>query len=186
MGRLLIMVAALLLAGCASTLATSRTATALVTLQMHVRAGVYPGDWTIVGDSHAAYLVTLQQWAAGQGIVVAAAPISNKRLLGHVSHSAYAGWIVLINETLTPNHRLHTLLHELGHVYGPQDLGMDAGEVFAELVAAQVCERVGLNVWPQTTAYLAAFVPLDRQTVTVDAHGGAIDEIVDKLAKAVK
>jgi hypothetical protein len=188
MGRIAatVILSAMFCAGCATSVPPSRTVDALATLQLKARAGLYPAEWAVPGDSHAAYLARLQEWAADEGIVVATAPISKKNLLGHVSHTAYAGWVVLINDSLPPNNRLYTLLHELGHVYGPPKLGMDAAEVLAEMVAAQVCEDVGLNVWPQTTAYLATYVPIDRQSAAVQLHSAAIDRVVVKLSKALK
>jgi hypothetical protein len=181
-----VLLLAFCLTGCAAALTESRTVDSLATLQIKERAGLYPGDWSVRGDSHARYLEKLQRWADDQGIVVAAAPIASKNLLGHASRGIFTGWVILINDRLPVNNRLYTLLHELGHVYGPQDVTAEQGEVIAEMVAAQVCEDVGLNVWGQTAAYLVTYVPIDRQSATVQRHGSKIDNIVKKLSRAVR
>jgi hypothetical protein len=176
-----------MLAGCASAaLPPSRTVTALVALQLRARAGLYPGDWLVSGDSHAPQLTRLLAWADDEGVVVAYASIEKKHLLGHASFTLHAGWIVLLNDRMTVNMQLYILLHELAHVYGPSDLFDDQAEVVAMLVAAQVCEDAGLGVWPQTTAYLATRVPVERQTATVQRYAKQIDAVVLKLSGALK
>jgi hypothetical protein len=186
MGRRIgIALLALCVTACASVQPVSVSSSALSQLQLRARAGLYPPDWSVRGDSHAAALERLEAWSAHKGIVIAPAPISEKNLLGHTSFSPYTGWIVLINRDLSTNNRLYTLLHELGHVLGPHNLSEDASEVIAEMVSAQVCQRIGLDVWPQTTAYLAINTSVASQYATVARYGLQIDAIVDGLSRAI-
>lgn len=174
----------ILLSACASTLPVPVSLTALMQIQLRERAGLHAGDWEVGGDSHAANLARLEQWAEHADIIVTTAPISRKQLLGHTQYGGYTGWVILISRDLTPNGRLYTLLHELGHVLGPQHLDSASAEVVAEMVAAMVCERLGLDVRAQTAAYLTAHVPLDMQSRVVQLHGERIDNIVTTLATA--
>jgi hypothetical protein len=178
---------ALLASSCASLPASPSPAlTAYSILELREKAGMYPGDWAVSGASHAPQLARLEDWAAQEGMLVLTARLTPKQLLGHVSYSRFLGWVILLNRDLSPNNRLYTLLHELGHVYAPEGIGTDAQEVFAEMVSASVCERLGLNVWPQTTAYLAHQVEREVRARTVQRYNAQIDRIVVKLTKAAQ
>src|SRR5206468_7833436 len=74
------------------------------------------------------------------------------------------------------------------HVYSPATLWPhpEADEVFAEMVADQVCEGIGLHVQPQTAAYLAARVPIAEQGAIVGRVEQSIDQTVEKLAAVVR
>lgn len=173
---------------CASAPRSPRSLEALTQLQVRQRAGLYHAqEWSVAGDSHKATFDRLRTWANDRGIFVLDAPLDRKSLLGYANRSQYLGWLVLINENLPPNNQLYTLLHELAHVYGPlKVLGAPAGETFAELVAGMVCQNLGLDVWRQTTAYVAGHQPMDEQTATVQQHGLAIDALVDTLTQAAQ
>lgn len=176
----------LVTAACASLpVATSPSLVAFSALQARERAGLYGDDWVVDGDSRAIELHRLESWASQRGIFVLSAPLGRKNLLGHVSHSGYVGWVVLLNESLSVNNRLYTLLHELAHVYGPDGTD-EAREVVAEMVAASVCARIGLDVWPQTAAYLAANVAPEVQARAVQRYGEDIDRIIERLTLAVQ
>ena len=54
------------------------------------------------------------------------------------------------------------------------------------MVAASVLQSVGLDVWPQTAGYLVQRVPFDEQTRAVQRYGLQIDQIVEKLSKALR
>jgi antirestriction protein ArdC len=97
----------------------------------------------------------------------------------------YGGvWIVLLDVDLGPDAKLHTLIHELAHRYGPAGRTEQEREVIAELSAAMVCQRLGLNVWPQATGYLSARVPvLEVQAWAVQRTGAEIDRLVAALTK---
>lgn len=145
-----------------------------------------PSTWDIPGASHAEALARLQAWADDSGIVIAPAPIDKKNLLGFVYQTHMAGWVLLLNEALPANGRLYTLLHELAHVYAPDLPDRHAGEIFSELVAAQVCDRLGLDVWRQTASYLKTFTTIEEQMRTGQRYAADIDRVVDKLWKAAK
>jgi hypothetical protein len=185
--RYAVTLAILLLTGCA-TATPPGSYRVWQQLQVTQLAGTYPDDWTIYGDSHAAALHALEQWTEQQGIVLAPAHLGRKNLLGHTSLSKLAGWIVLVDQDQPVNTRLYTLLHELAHVYSPATLWPhpEADEVFAEMVADQVCEGIGLHVHPQTAAYLAARVPIAEQGAIVGRVERSIDQTVEKLAAVVR
>lgn len=181
--RILAVGVVLLLSACASA-PLPASLTAMNALQLREQSGLYPGSWQVTGSAHAAQYAALVRWAQHQGIVVTTADLTARNLMGSVQHG-YGGWIVLINDQLAVDAQLYALLHELGHLYGHASLNGDDGEVVAEMVAAMACERIGLNVWPQTTAYLADRVPsLDQQMRAVQLHGARIDQVVAMLVKA--
>lgn len=156
-------------------------------LAMMQRAGAYPTDWAIPGETHAAQLATLEKWTEAQGYILAPAHLQRKNLLGHVSLTNLAGWVILVDPDRPADARLYTLLHELAHILGPTKLGVTAenDETFAEVVTVIVCDRLGLSAWPQTAAYLHQNVPLDVQERFVSAHEKDIDAVVAKLVQAV-
>ena len=112
MGRLAATVAIMaIFAACASAPPIPQSWSDLTRMQLRQRAGLYSTDFDVQGTSHAPQLARLEAWAAKEGIIIAPAAIGSKNLLGHVSYSAYAGWIVLIRRDLSANAKLHTLLH---------------------------------------------------------------------------
>lgn len=184
---IMVLVAALLATGCAA--ATSSLSTSfdtLMRLQLRERAGIFPPDWDVVGDSHAANYSKLATWARAQGFIIVGAPLASKNLLGHVQYGGQVGWVVLINEDLPPNNKLYTLAHELGHVYGPRKLTYQEAETVAEVIAASVCQRVGLDVWPQTASYLASHSELEVQTAVVQRYGRDLDKVITMLSAAAQ
>lgn len=182
--RGLLIAALLSLSACASA-PVPVSLTAMMRLQLKERAGLYPDDWIVKGATHEAQYVQLQAWAEQQGIRVMTGPLWKFGLMGRVWFSDDV-WTILINRDLGPDAKFYTLLHELGHLYGPATLNDGDGEVFAEMTAGLVCQRVGLPVWPEMAAYLVRRVPsLDQQAQTVQRHGVAIDRLVDRLTVAV-
>lgn len=174
----------LLLSACAS-VPLPVSVTAMMQMQLKERAGIYPDEWTIAGASHEAQYVRLAAWTEAQGIVVSEADLTRRQLRGCVQ-PGHGGWVILLHRGLSPNGKLQTLLHELGHVYGPKASTEADRETIAELVAALVCARVGLNVWPEVTAYVATRAPvLEAQSRIVQLHGVRIDRLVDRLTVAV-
>lgn len=160
--------------------------TTLPRVQLREQAGMYPPEWIVEGDSHAAQLATLTAWSEHNEIIVTTAKLDSRHLRGSAQYG-YHGWVVLLDDTLSPNAKLWTLVHELTHIYGPRAPVEEDREVIAELTAAMVCERLGLNVWPQSTSYLASRAPdLERQTATVQRYGWKIDALVDGLVKATQ
>lgn len=179
------LIAALLLLSACASAPVPISLTALMQMQLKERAGIYPDEWTIAGTSHDAQYVKLAAWTEAQGIVVSEADLTRRQLRGCVQ-PGHGGWVILINRGMSPNGKLQTLLHELGHVYGPKASSEADRETIAELVAALVCARVGLNVWPEVTAYVASRAPvLEAQSRIVQLHGARIDRLVDRLTVAV-
>jgi hypothetical protein len=182
--RGLLIAALLSLSACASVVPLS--VTALTTMQLRERAGLYPADWIVSGSAHASQLAALKAWAEDNEIVVVTANLRPLGLRGSAQPGYLGGWIIRLDRRLEPDAQLWTLLHELGHIYGPNARTEEEREVIAELVAALVCARVGLNVWPQVTAYVASRAPvLEAQSRIVQLHGAQIDRLVDRLTVAV-
>lgn len=179
-----------LLLGCLFTACASvplpLSVTALTTMQLRERAGLYPPCCELPGASHTAQLAAVKRWADREGIVVTSADLHRRNLRGS-TQAGYGGPVVLLDRSLSPNGELFTLLHELGHLYGPQPAIELEREVIAELIAAMVCQRLGLDVWPQATSYLAMRVPdLELQTQTVQRYGARIDTTAEMLTKAAQ
>lgn len=176
-------VALLALCGCA-TLPPSTTFTVFQQIQIREVAGLYPPDWGIEGNSHAAHLARLEAWTDQRGITLAPAKLARHQLYGHASYGG-AGWVVLIDKDQPVNMRFYTLLHELGHVYSPKLGPRNAyHEVFAELTALQVCRNVGLDASGATTAYLSEKIAIEDQSAVVDRWGREIDRVVALLTRA--
>jgi hypothetical protein len=185
-GLRLAIVSLLLSTGCAS-VAPSPAVGAWQRLQLMQIGGVYPPDWSIEGATHSAALAHLERWTEAQGFILAPAHLASKNLLGHVSRTSLAGWVILVDADQPADARLYTLLHELAHVFSPLKRGQaDDDEVFAELVSVLVCERIGLKVWPQTASYLAARTRLEDQERIVAHYAGDIDRVVEKLTAATR
>lgn len=176
-----------LLVGCASFHpATSPTVNAIQQLQARQVAHAYPSDWDVRGDDHLAQYTKLVTWAEDHDAVIALASLERKQVLGHSSHSFYLGWVILLDIDLPVNNRLYTLLHELGHAFGPHAVTIQEAETIAELIAVQVCDKLGMNVWPQTASYLAAHIDLETQWLVVQRYGARIDEVVKRLVTAAQ
>jgi hypothetical protein len=174
---------ALLSVACVSN-PTPVSLTAMMHVQIREQAGLYPPDWVVTGSAHAGQLATLKAWAEHNEIVVTVAKLNTRHLLGS-TQPGYGGWVILLSQDIEPDAQLRTLLHELGHVYGPKAPTEPEREVIAEMVSAMTCERLGLHVWPQATAYLATVVPdLELQTRTVQREGVKLDALVAALTKA--
>jgi hypothetical protein len=176
------------LSGCASTLAVSPTSATLQRLLIAQQIQV-PDDWIVTGHSHAAPLTRLLAWAEDRNIIVAPAHLAEKhRVLGFAHESHAVGWIVLLDEDLPPNARLHTLVHEVAHILSPARVfnEMQASEIFAEIVAVQVCDQLGLDTWHQTAAYLRHFTTPEMQTLTATRYRTDIDHAVETLTKAAQ
>lgn len=172
-----------LLTGCAS-VPMPQSVTAFQQIRLKQQVGFYPQDWYVPGTDHAAQYDRLVGWAEDQGIVIADANLDRRQYMGTIQ-AGVGGWVVLIHQGLTPNGKLYTLLHELGHLYGRAKIAGEDSEVVAEMVTAMACQRLGLNVWPQTTSYLAHRVPsLETQASAVQRYGATIDTVVAKLVTA--
>jgi hypothetical protein len=171
---------------CASTAAIPQSVTLMMQLQIKQRAGIHPPDWSVPGDSHQLYFVRLQAWAEASGVVVAPAVLERRNQRGSIQYG-HGGWIILIERGLTGNEKLHTLLHELGHLLASGKAPELESEVIAEMVSAMVCQRLGLDVWPQTAAYLVMRVPdFEIQARAVQFSGARIDAVVEKLTQAAQ
>lgn len=160
---------------------------ALQQVQLRQRAGVYAHDFTVLGKSHQAYYDRLKAWAEDFDTIVTTAHLGSRGLRGSIQPAYGGGPVILIEEDMTPNSKLYTLVHELAHLLGPKVSTEAEREVIAEVTAAMVCQRLGLDVWPQTAAYLAWNIPKeDDQTRPVQLHGAQIDALVMKIVKAAR
>jgi hypothetical protein len=162
---------------------------AIQQMQLREQAGLYSDEWEVEGAAHQEQYDRLVKWAERNGIVVSMAKIAQTRAHARgTTQPGYGGvWVVLLDVGLGVDAKLHTLLHELAHIYGPSPAREQEREVIAELSAAMVCERLGLNVWPQATGYLSARVPtLEVQSWAVQRCATEIDRLVDALAKIAR
>lgn len=178
-GALLLLLA---LSACASA-PVPLSLTAMMRMQLRERAGLY-GDSEVPDATHEPHYRQLIAWAERHKIIVSEAALGQRGIRGS-SQPGVGGWIILIERDIPTNDKLTTLLHELGHIYGPSARTEQEREVIAELVAAMVCQRLGLDVWPQSASYLAGRVPdLELQTRTVQREGVKLDALVAALTKA--
>ncbi len=176
----------LLVSGGCATAGLPASFLAMQRMQIRELAGHYPSDFTVKGDSHRTQYKRLAEWAEDNGIVVTEAGLARRSLRGSVQ-PGYGGWVILIEREQPPNAKLSTLLHELGHVFGPKGNTELEREVIAEMIAAMACEAVGLDMWPQATSYLAYRVPaLDTQMSLVARVGAGIDNTAKALAKIMR
>lgn len=63
---------------------------------------------------------------------------------------------ILINGDTTINGRLEVLAHEAAHQFQPPLGTRDEHEVFADLVAVEVCRRLGVDISQTSSRYLQA------------------------------
>src|SRR3982751_4101923 len=147
MGRIAAVVLLVCSAACATASPTPVSLTRMMQLQLREQAGTYPDSWLIDGDTHAPQLAALIAWSERHGIVVTHASLKARHLLGS-AQPGYGGWVVLLSQDISPDAQLRTLVHELGHVYGPKVSTENEREVIAELVSAMVCQRLGPHGWP--------------------------------------
>lgn len=176
----LVLALTLLLGACATATPQPASLTAMMQMQMREQAGIY-SDWHVEGNAHQAQYDRLVRWVEQNDIVVSMAKLEKRELRGS-TQLGYKGWVILLHHSLSVDAKLWTLLHELAHLFGPEGRTEQEREVIAELTAAMVCERLGLNVWPQSTGYLNYRVPIHEvQTWTVQRTGREIDRLVDAL-----
>lgn len=182
MGLRVFVLCALLLAGCASVGGSFQT---LAQLQLLQRLETLPEDWNVPGESHAKYLQTLTTWATKRQIQVVDTKFDDTTLAGRTVWKQ-SGTVVYLEQRLSANARLATLVHELAHVLHGTYLNKQAGEVYAELVAVQVCGALGLDISKQSAAYLRPRVEMSLQWSVAQTFGPQIDRIVPVLVKAAR
>ena len=141
-------------------------------------------DWRIDGSTERAALARLRAWADAEEIIVTTVPLDRRELLGAAIPTRSVGWTVFVNSDESIDGQFYTLVHELAHVYQPDGLQVGQAETFAEVIAVQVAARCGLQVWPQTAAYLRAHATSEQQFWTLQAHAREMDRLVDKLSRA--
>lgn len=172
MKRLLLLLFVLTQA-CASAPVSGRTAAALI-------VAVAPSeDWAVEGSDHVLQLQRLEGWCARQGITVEVQPMEK-----YLGATDVKDRNIYLSATLSPNDQLYTLLHEVAHVYQPRELNEREQEAWAELIASAVIARLGLPLWPQTSAYLHAkgYNP----TLLARAYDKQINRVSKRLWKAAR
>jgi hypothetical protein len=179
--RCLLVLAVVWAVACASTTTASPTLTTFQHLRLLQTSDFISADWRPDGSAHAPALRALERWAEAQRITVSYAALGHKTYMGHAQQSELLGWVVLIDRDLGADAQLYALAHELGHVYSPPLRIVEEREVFAELVAVQVCAAVDLDVSRETALYLAARTTADDQERVIRARSADIDRVVQTL-----
>jgi hypothetical protein len=100
------------------------------------------------------------------------------------------GWI-LINSTKSANHRVKTLVHELGHALlrleppdGELSLSYSEEELVVESIAYAVCGSLGLDTTGYSIPYLASGSEGAR-LATIELAAKTIDRIAKRIEGAV-
>lgn len=101
-------------------------------------------------------LAFLEQRAAWFEVELAYVPADSEALGGSTgkAYLSKEAKRVFISQVLGTNGRLEVLAHELAHVLAPRFESMSHHEVFAEAVALQVCERLGVDTSDAVSGYL--------------------------------
>jgi hypothetical protein len=152
------------------------------------QADILPPNIYVQGSTCQKPLDNLLVWAARRRIPVRFVDqitLNGEELMGY-SKFGPQGWFVLIDNTLPVDTKFITLIHELAHLYHAANLSKEAGEVFAEMVAYQVAQNVGLHSRPQNALYLAMHSPLKFQQDAVFSFNAEIDAVVSMLTQAAK
>lgn len=176
---------------CGALAAQSPTTTAWQRLILMQSTGMVGPNWAVSGDSHAAHLARLYAWMDRKHTIHAETNLAQRGLLGlSITTGSSTGWVVLIDHDKSANAKFVALAHELGHMYSPKALWNDGTvadrETFAELVAVQVADHAGLDVWTQTATYLNDKAPIENQMRTVQKWAADADRLVARLDKIVK
>jgi hypothetical protein len=140
-----------------------------------------PGE-PVTGDSHAAHLPTLEDFARSQGLSVT----YEETREGQGGFFQPAGNRIVVSSELPPNGRVHVLIHELAHALGIgyEGYGRHAVEVIVETVAYIVGNSVGLDISSEALAYVASWGEADDLDA-LKQYAGTIDEIASKLETAM-
>lgn len=180
--RLVVGVFALFLSGCATLAPTQLTASRLQTLQ---QLQTLPEEWIIPGEELAEAQKRLLAWVNRQKGMTAEETDLPKGFAGRtriIEGSAF----IQIQRSHGANMRFATLVHEIAHVFQCPCLSREAGEVFAELIATQVTQAMGLDISVYTAAYFYHAIPMEVQRSTSDRFAKDMDRIVPQLVKVAK
>lgn len=157
----------------------------LVLLQHDVAAD----SWIIDGKRGQVEFDKLSTWANARGTVVALAALNAYDVEGWTipDREGKLRFIVLVNSDLSPTDRLYTLFHELAHTLTPTDAitTTPQNETFAELVAVQACDRLGIDAWQQTALYLHMHASLLDQYAVATVAGAKVDDVVTELVHVI-
>jgi len=94
--------------------------------------------------------------------------------------------LIQIDDSMSVNHQVSTLVHELAHIFQPQELPKGfPREVFAEAVAMYACEGFGLNTRRETYSYLAG-VPMPMREAVLNKYAVLIQKVSTEIAVYVK
>lgn len=130
---------------------------------------------TIPGDSKEAYFQKLVN-ISPLPVMLSLPPKQFESLWGLTD-----GDFIWINSKLSPNGRVATLAHELGHVMQPSGLTAKEGDIFAETVSLLFCQSIGLDVSLSSFTYLN-IVSRDSHQFIIKHHKD-IDDAARQLIK---
>lgn len=178
-----VLLALLLLCSVGCAVSVSPTLQTMHTLDFIQKSGHMPMFWDLPGDTHAKQLTALVDWLTRRGIKVGFVPVvmlNGRSVLGLTRYTDGGGRQIFVANKESLNSQLYILLHEAAHAYQPMRLTDNAGEVFAELVAVQVCKALGLDVAASTASYLSVTTDgsLRFQWLAADTFNREIDALV--------
>lgn len=134
----------------------------------------------ITGDSHAALLPRLGEYAASLGYTVEYVETGSAAL----GFCDAIGKRIVVSPEQRANARVRTLVHELAHAMGVgyAEYGREAAEVIVESAATIACGSVGLDTSGEAVPYVAGWG--DGKADTLRAFAGKVDELAAALEAA--
>lgn len=141
-----------------------------------------PPGQPVAGDSHTHLLEPLHQHAQTLGYTVCYEPLDGKA--GYCSRRTQR---IVIDEGLSGNGKVTTLIHELAHAHGIdyQRFSRPEAELIVESVAYIVCASAGLDTTSDSIPYLAGWNP-DNAGERIRELAGTIDEIARRIEQALQ
>jgi N-terminal domain of anti-restriction factor ArdC len=135
----------------------------------------------ITGDSHAAYLPRLKDYAGTLGVAV----------YEYEPTSAAQGFYdergkrIVMSTGLAPNGKVRTLIHELAHAHGVtyKDYTRGEAEVIVETAATIVCGGLGLDTSGESIPYIAGWGE-DGDLAAIRKHAETVDSIARSIETA--
>jgi antirestriction protein ArdC len=136
----------------------------------------------VSGDSHAELIAPLEEFARERGYEV----VRERLPEGMGGYCDEARRRIALSESLSPNGRVRTLLHELAHTYGITYERYERGvaEAIVEAATAITCRSLGLNTEFASVPYIAGWAEGEAEVITEQAE--AIDRIARELTDAAK
>ncbi len=135
----------------------------------------------LTGDSHAALLPRLEQFARSIGWTVEYGET------GHADGYAAPGEqrIRVSSELAEPNRRVRTLVHELVHALGIgyREHGREVAEVLTETAAFVACRSLGLDTSGMAIPYVASWGE-DGDLDAIRTYAALVDDMARKIEDA--